>query len=173
MRFLFSKVPGRRRVTLGVRLIRHTGKPMNYFEALSKHVDDVFTRFAQLGFAGLTTAEQTFLCVWSLKGEVDNGGFDQFFFNSSGDYACHTPDALRRIHADEVALIVERGLGLFPDSRPAEDRDIRIEQLDGLSEAAKEQLSDLDSDFGRESESLDRLLSEYVEQYQSEFIRVS
>ena len=35
------------------------------------------------GFEGLSTANQAFFAVGVLEGEVYNGGFEQYFFNSS------------------------------------------------------------------------------------------
>ena len=37
------------------------------------------------GFAGLSPAERSYYAVSVLSGEVHNGGFDQYFGNSSGD----------------------------------------------------------------------------------------
>jgi hypothetical protein len=47
--------------------------------------DLVFARHNAVGFAAMSQAEQTAYCVDCLEREVNNGGFDQFFANSSGD----------------------------------------------------------------------------------------
>ena len=71
--------------------------------------DDVFDRYAKVGFSRLSEPEQVFICVWSLEGEVNNGGLDQFYFNSSGDHAITTPDALESIGASRSCPIGETG----------------------------------------------------------------
>lgn len=37
-------------------------------------------------FSKLNDIEKTFVYIDLLEGQVHNGGFDQFFFNSSGSY---------------------------------------------------------------------------------------
>ena len=80
---------------------------------MSHEVDKLFAinasqdlRLWKLDFSDLTWAERVFRTVWGLKGEVDNGGFDQFYFNSSGDTAFFAPEALDAIGAKEAAKVV-------------------------------------------------------------------
>jgi hypothetical protein len=47
----------------------------------------VFARCEAAGFTALSQAEQTIYCLDALEREVNNGGFSQFFLNSSGDTA--------------------------------------------------------------------------------------
>src|SRR5687768_790603 len=58
--------------------------PTEFAIALSDHV---FGRPGPEGFSGLTEAEQTVYCIAGLERDVNNGGFAQFFLNSSGDQA--------------------------------------------------------------------------------------
>lgn len=54
--------------------------------------------------------------VWGtliLDGEVNNGGFNQFFFNASGQYAVEAIDGFRLLGADEHAILVEEAIALF------------------------------------------------------------
>jgi len=117
------------------------------YEILKSKLDSVFARYAKVGFNGLSSGEKVFICVWSLKGEVDNGGFDQFFYNSSGDYADYTPTALRKIGAERVADIVDKAIALFPNGKPPQENHLRIQQLDELSDISRTQLSELDQNF--------------------------
>ena len=71
--------------------------------ALLALADSGETRFWKAPFEQLSQAEQTFRLVWELEGEVNNGGFEQHFFNSSGDIARLAPDALREIGAAATA----------------------------------------------------------------------
>lgn len=55
-----------------------------------------------------TKAQQAIYVIWCLVAEVDNGGFNQFYFNYSGQFAKLVPDALRLIKANKFADLVTR-----------------------------------------------------------------
>ncbi len=66
--------------------------------------------------------------VWYIAGidfEVPNGGFNQFFYNTTGQYALETVEALRAIGAREPADILEQAVRLFEKEvgRPATSRE--------------------------------------------------
>ena len=50
-------------------------------------------------FESLNSIEKNILYIEMLEGQVNNGGFDQYFFNSSGEYAHETLTALKEIKA--------------------------------------------------------------------------
>ena len=77
---------------------------------LFEMADEVFDRLGKSSYRDLVGLDKVFVSVWSLKGEVDNGGFDQWFFNSSGDWAFDTPPSLVRIGAEATAGIVEEAI---------------------------------------------------------------
>src|SRR5262245_55698170 len=56
--------------------------------------------------------------------QVENGGVDQFFFNSTGDRAIETLEALRAIGADDSARLVEAAVALFPGAAPDPDTEL-------------------------------------------------
>jgi len=58
----------------------------------------------------LTGIERTVLSVLALNREVDNGGFDQYFFNSSRQFAPVIVADLVRIGCVELADITQRAL---------------------------------------------------------------
>jgi hypothetical protein len=69
----------------------------------------------------LTEAEMTVLAVTALNREVNNGGYHQFFWNSSRQYAPIIVDALRRIGCSETVSITERAIAaLNPDASTVE-----------------------------------------------------
>jgi hypothetical protein len=68
---------------------------------LFKISDSVFDRYWKLGYAELTQPERVFLCIWGLEGEVNNGGFDQYYFNTAGDHALDVVKSLQAIGAGE------------------------------------------------------------------------
>src|SRR5262249_11909928 len=56
-------------------------------EFQSALLERVAIKAARVGHTGLSGSEAVLLDVSSIEGEVFNGGFDQYFFNSSGDRA--------------------------------------------------------------------------------------
>jgi uncharacterized protein DUF4375 len=129
----------------------------------------VFYREAAIGFAKLTEAERTAFMVDQLEREVNNGGFAQFFLNSSGDHAAETPMALRAIGAAQMARIVEEALAPFGRAGPSRDTTTRSEQIEALGEAAEDVWSTCDSKFYEYPDNLAAQLRGYVAARQQEF----
>jgi Domain of unknown function (DUF4375) len=113
-------------------------------------------------------AQKVFARVWLLEAEVNNGGFDQFFFNSSGDEAAETPDALDTIGAHQAAELARRANSVFPDGGPSKDRQARQAQLDSL-DSANESLSELDAEFYEYPDNLTSLLTAFVKEHSDQF----
>jgi hypothetical protein len=129
----------------------------------------VFPRYDRDGFQALTGPEQVAYCVDALEREVNNGGFDQFFANSSGDTAQETVKALETIGARAAAGIVRRAIAMFPDGEPAVDRDERADQLDAAGEERDGLWDSLDQEFYSYPDDLPALLRRYVEAHHAEF----
>ena len=62
------------------------------------------------GEGGLTGEERLVLAVMALNREVDNGGYDQFFVNSSRRFVAIIVDSLRRIGCAATAAITDRAI---------------------------------------------------------------
>lgn len=81
--------------------------------------------------------------IWGIEAEVNNGGFDQYYFNGAGEHARLVPAALHEIGAHKMAQIVERANALFgPDGPPvdADERDVGLFKITDDDEEAWEQL---------------------------------
>jgi hypothetical protein len=65
---------------------------------------------ARDGSANLTDEERMVLAVEALEREVNNGGYDQFFINTSREYAPIIVAALERIGCKKTARITEKAL---------------------------------------------------------------
>ncbi len=76
----------------------------------------------------LTHAETVVDLVLSLRAEINNGGFNQFFFNSSGDYAKETGPALHEVGLHDLATMYEQALAAFPGV-PSADVGARRDQM--------------------------------------------
>lgn len=119
-------------------------------------------RFWRVGFDALSYPEQVFYVIWELESEVNNGGFEQFFSNSSGDVAFAVVDALKAIGAEETARIAAEANGMFPGSFPPRDRDERQALLETFDAEKIEAWDKLDQEFYKRPDNLTELLHEYV-----------
>jgi hypothetical protein len=129
----------------------------------------VFARHEAVGFGALSEPEQTVYCLDALEREVNNGGFDQFFFNSSGDTALETVAALERLGAAHTAGLVRRALAVFHGGRPAADRGEREKQMEALPESARDTWSKLDEAFFEYRDNLAALERKYVTAHRAGF----
>src|SRR5262245_64706068 len=82
-----------------------------------------------------------------LEREVNDGGFDQFFVNFSGDTSLETITALERLGARHTAELVRRAIAVFPTGHPSPDRDARLDQMEGIRGTAEELRDNLDTAF--------------------------
>jgi hypothetical protein len=98
--------------------------------------------------------------IGSLEAEVNNGGFDQFFYNSTGDNTVETIQALEAIGAVTMADILRRAAAKFPGGMPPKDRLARQEILLQISPNA-EAFEDLDGEFYGYPDNLAELLTGY------------
>lgn len=123
---------------------------------------DIQSRESKTGLSGLAPKEQVFFLVWSLEAEINNGGFNQFFFNSSGDHAAATAEALRAIGATKTAAIVDGAISVFGAEGPSQNRAQRQQQLTLFSDEQQERLSELDTNFYVYPDNLSELLANYM-----------
>jgi hypothetical protein len=64
---------------------------------LKQAFDTALRRAQAVAFADLAEEDRVLVAIWALEADVNNGGFDQYYFNSSGDTAYYAPTALRLI----------------------------------------------------------------------------
>lgn len=101
------------------------------------------------------------LCLHRLEAEVNNGGFHQFFFNSSGQLVPETCEALTAVGANETRRLLEQAVAIaFPNGYPADPERVREElaDFDDVSDA----LEPLDSMFFSYFEPLSDLVNAYL-----------
>jgi len=101
--------------------------------------------------------------LWALEAEVNNGGFDQFFFNSAGDLAFYAPEALRSIGANRMAALAEEANSVFGPGGPPRDWETRRAQVRQFSDEVQERLDRLDSQFYEYPDDIRKLLQAYLE----------
>ena len=97
--------------------------------AMTEHLD----KKTQYGddMSGLSEAERIFYITQTLEMEVSNGGFSQFFYNSSGDFSNELVSAFTAIGANKTAAICQKAIDAFGCEIPV-DRAARVELLDKL-----------------------------------------
>jgi hypothetical protein len=78
---------------------------------------------ARVGDAKLTAEERTILAIEALEREVNNGGYGQFFLNSSREYAPIIVQSLRRIGCPKTAEITQKALKIVQET-PITDEEI-------------------------------------------------
>jgi hypothetical protein len=99
----------------------------------------------QLGYDALSHAERVVLDVTAVEADVNNGGFHQFFYNSTGDRVVQSIAALHEIGAHATAAIVEEACARFPKGEPDPKWFARQKQL--LDKLSFEEFYDLDKRF--------------------------
>lgn len=123
---------------------------------------DVFSRIVKnadgLGCIGLSPAESAFCRVMWLEVSVDYGGLAAFFFDSYGDFASETLEALSSIGAFDAAALLREAIALFGPTGPSRDQVARNKELDHLGPGADATLSRLDEAFYSQEEALDSLM---------------
>jgi hypothetical protein len=153
--------------------------PASVQEALSHSADNdfaiamsnlVYARESAVGFDALTEPEKVVFCLDKLEQEVNNGGFEQYLRNSSGDNAAVTPSALRALGAPQVASIVENALALFPDGRAPRDRAKREDQMETWGSKEQDVLARLAEAFLAYPEPLAQLERAYVRKHHELFL---
>ena len=113
--------------------------------------------------ASLSPAQQTFKMVWELEAEVNNGGFDQYFLNSSGRNAPRVEAALRSIGAGKCADIAARAFETVSATDLDWSNDTRRQaHMDNMAASAEDALSALDEKFFDYPDALSELLAKFV-----------
>jgi len=99
------------------------------FESLFYRIDLKPSMNHKPGYESFTDTERKIREIWIVFGEVGNGGFDQYFCNSSGDCAEIVLAGLKEIGADDAAVIMLRAMSIFPDGDPFGDEGQLLEEL--------------------------------------------
>ena len=117
----------------------------------------------------LTEQQKQFYYNQCLEREINNGGFNQYFFNSSGDFAHKTVQSLQTIGANKTADILQKAIDQFPNSNVPEDRTERQEILEQIQETANVVWEDLDQKFFIYEDDLNMLNIEFVRKNKDKF----
>ena len=116
-------------------------------------------------------SRQAIYLIWLLEAEVNNGGYNQFYFNSSGQFYNELPEVLKLVGANKFANLTERANKIYEK----ENQEI-TKHLDGTIEGFSKSyednpLNDLDDEFYElyQTENLQHIQVDYIRQNKNEF----
>ena len=110
---------------------------------------------------------------WCLEAEVNNGGFIQYFFNSSGEFAYLALEGLEQLETFEHANLLRRALVLLELNEKTFEKLRNESSIESFVEAREEvDLSTLDEEFYEleKDRTLSKLRINYIRQNLAEFI---
>ena len=132
----------------------------DFVVAMTEYLDNK-TKYGE-DMSVLSKEERIFYITQTLEMEVNNGGFSQFFYNSSGDFSNELVGAFTAIGANATADICQKAILAFGRDIPV-DRNEREEMLDELeNDEIDEILEECDSAFCDYEDDLNQLNYDFV-----------
>ena len=122
----------------------------------------------------LSNGRQAIFATWGLEAEVNNGGFNQYFFNSfsSGQYAEEARDGFRLIGAEKHANLTQRAIDTYMKNIEyyKQFNDGTLESFNKSYE--NDPLEKIDKEFFtlKSLENLSKLRISYIRKHIDEFI---
>lgn len=147
--------------------IWHLADKNDFVIAMKEHLDEK-TQYGD-DMSVLSEAERVFYITQTLEMEVNNGGFYQFFYNSSGDFSNELVSAFTAIGANATATICQKAIAAFGRDIPV-DREEREEMLDELeSDEISEIIEECDAAFYDYEDNLNELNYDFVMKNKEQF----
>ena len=115
---------------------------------------------ARVGENKLTAEERVILAIEALEREVNNGGYGQFFVNSSREYAPIIVEALRRIGCPKTAEITDKALKVVHET-PMTDEEIENGTWEE-NEERQDALGECDSLYFERPENIEESLFAFI-----------
>jgi hypothetical protein len=121
-------------------------------------------------YKNLNPGQRALHAVWWMKAESDNGGIDQFFYNSTGGLAPEAVNGLKLFgdekHRDELVRI----MAAFPGGKPDRDTERRRAQI---QKRWRSQDKTIDDEFPgpKGAEDLEAVMARYIRAHPKEFFR--
>lgn len=115
---------------------------------------------------------KTIYMIWQLEAEVNNGGYNQFYFNSSGQYYNYIPTALKVVGAVKFADLTKKA----NETYSKENKKITEHQdgtMEGFSKSYDDNpLNDFDDKFYElyKEENLHQLQTDYIRKHKIDFV---
>jgi hypothetical protein len=129
----------------------------------------VLRKLGEGSLDALSRPEQVIACLTEVEMEVNNGGFDQYYWNSPGDHARETVSALQELGAAHTASLVAEANAVFGPAGPDRDRGRRWDQMKALPPAGRDRWHELDGAFQDYEEDLSALAARYIRAHRDQF----
>ncbi|MFN7140235.1 MAG: DUF4375 domain-containing protein [Limisphaerales bacterium] len=153
------------------RLVESAAQALSVQKGVGGIMDKIWRRYsAEEQLSRLTDVEQNIIGVRLLIDQVNNGGFSQYFFNSSGDHIEETFRGLQAIKAPETEALLRKAIQVFGRGGPSPNRDKRMGQMEKFSSKADAQLDALNDAFFKDNENREAKLELYIAE-QSEMLK--
>jgi len=137
------------------------------FDNLSLKIEDDYEN-SHLTISKLSPGRQAIYAIWLVDIEVNNGGFNQFYFNRQDYFAESAASGFELIGANEYAELMKRANKIYKEQELGERQDGTIE---GFSESYEDNpLNALDSEFYNISEDLVSLQVQFIRKNKEQFI---
>ena len=94
------------------------------------------------------------------ESEVNNGGFDQYFFNDAGNRTHETAQALHLIGAFQMEALLKIAIAKFPRSSVPVDRN-ELQILLAAISPDGEAFEEIDTEFYKYPDNLEKLLLDF------------
>lgn len=145
-------MPGLHLLILGDIAVDHAG--------VMNSCDDKAQR---VGLSRLTAVERVVVLVSRANFEIELGGLDAFYYNSAGDEAILTVDALEAVGAIKAASALKKANSLFPNGSPSRDRQKRFASLEAIRKLPRRPLGSLEKKITSEDPDVFSRLCSYIE----------
>lgn len=114
---------------------------MNYVEEILENgsseedkfyaiADIIAEKEAESSFNSLKVEEKNIYMIDTLLGEINNGGLDEYFFNTNGKYCNDTINVLKMIGQHEFAEILHQAALIYNDENKEEDKFDMLNEFD-------------------------------------------
>ncbi|WP_274584905.1 DUF4375 domain-containing protein [Neisseria leonii] len=120
--------------------------------------------------AALSPERRAVYALFILAGEVDNGGFNQYYYNTEAEAAAYLPEACELIGAPKYADLLRRANACYTQHRIAERQDGSLEGF--CASYRNNPLSHYDDEFYllEKGETLDTLLVRFIRRHPQAFV---
>lgn len=111
----------------------------------------------------LNGIERIFYLIMTFQYVMNVAGIEQYYKNDSGDYANEAVEALLEVHANDMALILDKGNSIFKNGIVPENIETRIEDMNAFDYKERSWLFDeLDDEYCNCVDTLDELVLAYI-----------
>ncbi|MBL7937431.1 MAG: DMP19 family protein [Bacteroidia bacterium] len=117
-------------------------------------------------------SRQAIYMIWLLESEVNNGGFNQFYYNSTGQFSKHIPDALNLVGANNFSNLTSKANEIYEKEHQTITKNLD-DTWDGFSKSYKNNpLNNLDTKFYElyKTENLQQIQIDYIRKHIKDFI---